>query len=211
MQDTNQPEFSPAASPAHDGNTRPPVSPFPSLLDMVIEPFIAVLIYNDKNIDKVNNLDIIAASSMKGDTYLYYYGTPYAIMAEVRKEISQVTKTVKSSTNASSTAEYVITLLLRRLSERPNLIVALCLMSDLNFWLGNLSWLIERYATFPETVTPEEKEASYRYFCFQFSQIIEKWAASDFSPPMLSDYVGQILAMLDSLTNIRNPDPLLSK
>lgn len=129
-----------------------PVPSFPQLIDQVAEGLAMALTINENDITKVLNSEILATFPMQQATYDYYYGSPYKVIADIRKEIKEIVKKVE-----------------KRVEETIDLAES------------NSYWLVKHYANCWKKYSANEQVYLYRNFCSQFSYMLDKWEKTRFS------------------------------
>ena len=169
-----------------------PVPSFPQLIDQVAEGLAMALTINENDITRVLNSEILATSPIQQATYDYYYGSPYKVIADIRKEIKEIVKKVEerveeiidlaeSNSIKAPSADIVIEYLLKVLATKPIMIKILTMTKDVDIWINSLCWLVKHYANCWKKYSANEQVYLYRNFCSQFSYMLDKWEKTRFS------------------------------
>lgn len=213
----NNPNFK-SLNDASDSIVPEPKSPFPQLIDQVVDGLIGALEARNHDLSSVLNSDIVAFSTLQPYTYDYYYGNPYIVFADVRSEIRPIIRKIEELTRRDIKAaesapkpslysnldpvsgtktnikkaprlEAVIEVLLVALSMKPKILKVLIMTHDLDIWITSLKWIIEHYAKDWQKYEEQKQTYLYHNFCFKFMEILTEWDRADFAPENISGYV----------------------
>lgn len=211
-----------AATTATDATTA--TSSFLRMNEQVTDGLIGALTIKGNDITRVYNSDILAFTNMEAHTFDYYYGSPYIVVADIKKEIKSLIKSARAkiekdakkaeenkkakenekaeeneNTSAPSmSAAGAISFLLLALVIKPKQTRVLIMMHDIDIWITSLKWLPKYYAKSWDNLPEEHQSFLYSNFCFNFWLVLAKWANEDFASDNLAKYALHLEKLLES-------------